>query len=199
MPSSEAPGWRLFIALPLPGDAAAAVQHALLPYAAEFPEARWLAPAALHVTLRFLGATPPDAVAGIQSSVDRLAREMRPPAEPFEVATDRGAGRARSGDGVAWLTIGRGGDAIAAYAQRLGGLLSVMPALSDAVARPLPDPHVTVARHADQRLIDALTSMALGPLSVAWRADRIVLFRSHPSRGAAAYESLHEARLRAAA
>ena len=42
-------------------------------------------------------------------------------------------------------------------------------------------------------------SMALGPLEVAWRADRICLFRSHPSRGAAAYESLHEARLVGAA
>ena len=115
------------------------------------------------------------------------------------MATGHGAGRARGGDGVAWLTIGRGQDIVSALARRLAGLLAVEPALAEAISRPLPDPHLTVARRADQPLIDALTGMTLGPLEVAWRADRICLFRSHPSRGAASYERLHEARLVGAA
>jgi len=198
MPSTQAAPWRLFIALPLPVDAAAAIEQVLLPYAAAFPRARWLPRGALHVTLRFLGATPPDQLPALEQSVERLAAAGVPGVDARIAAiTGPGAGRARGGDGVAWLTIASGASQIAGLAARLTDLLTALPVLLpvEVAARPSPGPHLTVARHADQPLIDALAAMALGPLRVGWQADRVVLYRSHPSRGAASYEPLHEASL----
>ena len=112
MPPPEAPDWRLFIALPLPAVAAAAVGQALLPYAAAFPKARWLpagvAPRHAAVPGRHADPmpSPPSSRASTASRAERTARG----AAPLDVATARGAGRARGGDGVAWLTIGRGQD-----------------------------------------------------------------------------------------
>lgn len=55
-PPGVPPGQRLFLAVPLPAE----VRPALAPLAAGLPGARWVRPEQLHLTLRFLGDTPPD-------------------------------------------------------------------------------------------------------------------------------------------
>lgn len=191
------PRWRLFVGLPLPEEAASDVMDALAAYRRVYPDARWLRPDLLHVTVRFLGATDPGAVPAIGHAMSSVARE----AGPIDLATGPGAGddRRRRGDGVAWLTLleGRGPvrDLCAGLDRRLP-----LDALAPSALRPPPDAHLTIARHAPGGLIGALRDELLGPTRLTWTADRVVLFRSHTGTPAGStYEPLAESLLGARA
>ncbi len=72
---------RLFVAVDLPEP----IRHEVAALCAQVSKARWVKPHQLHITLRFMGQTPDDALADIR---ERLSR-VRAPA--FELAL-RGAG-----------------------------------------------------------------------------------------------------------
>ena len=179
--------------MPMPhADVAAACDALLGPYRAAFPGARWQRPDAFHVTLRFLGATPPERVDGwSQPMMARCAADGR----PFRLATDGGDGVVRRSGGVAWLRIDRG----AAQAADLSGVPARTP--SAATRRPRPvqraPPALTVARRVDRALIDALADASLGGAGGrAGSPDRMVLYRSHTGTPAgSSYEPLAEVRL----
>jgi 2'-5' RNA ligase len=180
----------LFVALPLPEEAASAVMDALAAYRTAYPEARWLRPDQFHVTVRFLGATDPGAVPAIGHAMASVARD----AGPIELATGPGAGddRRRRGDGVAWLTLLEGRGPVRDLCDSLDRRLP-LDALASPALRPPPDAHLTIARKAPSGLIGALRDESLGLTRVAWTAPRIVLFRSYTGTPAGStYEPLAE-------
>jgi 2'-5' RNA ligase len=182
-PGSE--HWRLFLALPVPPEAAAAIHDLLAPWRERY-RARWLPSELYHVTLRFLGDVAPG-----QATVLRdLAEAAASSRAPFAVGTGRADGRTRAGESLVWLALDGGGEAIAALAR----------ALADPGTDPgRRAPHLTVARRADPALLRALTTESGAPAPVTWTADRVVLVRSHLSPSGPTYETLEDIPLSAPA
>ena len=184
VPDDRAEPWRLFFAIPMPPADALRLVDALEPYAAAFPSARWQRPDAYHVTVWFLGATPPDRVPGL---VD-LAQRCTEGGVPFRMSTGSGDGLLRGTGSVAWCRIVQGEHA----ASRVSGCLVDDPVSGPPGAPPAP-PHLTVARRVDAALIEALRSESLGPLTIEWMAASVVLYRSHTGTLAgSSYEPLAE-------
>jgi RNA 2',3'-cyclic 3'-phosphodiesterase len=190
----EPPSLRLFVALPVPEDAARGIEAVLAPYRSRFPGARWLPPGSLHLTLLFVGAAPSAGVPDLAALVQGVARAS----DAFVVRTGPGGGRARDGDGVAWLGLREGASRVMALVEACA--TACPPGLTPAgrPARPARSAHLTVARRADPALLRALRDEALGPLGVTWTADRVSLCRSHLGPGGARYEVLSESPLGAA-
>ena len=201
------PEARLFVAVPLPAATCATIEGVVDRVrerlaAADVDAAkrgappggrvRWVRMDGLHVTLRFIGGTAEDHVAALSRVVDVAAAG----AAPFEVALD-GAGafpnpsRPRS----LWLAIVAGAEGFADVARRLDDTLVADGWPHD--DRPFR-PHLTLARTdgvwAGPLAAHELAGAATG-LDTRFRADRIVLFKSHLGGGPARYEALHEARL----
>lgn len=179
--------------MPLPGEAAAAVVERLAAVRARHPDARWLPAKSLHLTLLFLGSTDPGRVDTLGAAVEEAAARQA----AFNVELGPGAGRARRGHGVAWLRLARGGRETTELADRLAELMRPIGVGDARDPRRAPSAHLTVARNATPALLaDPLFATASGP-PVTWRADRIVLFRSHLRPGGSVYEPLREATLTA--
>lgn len=165
---------RLFIALPLPDEAAHGINDAIGPLRDRFPMARWLDEPTLHVTLLFLGPTRHADVPRLREAVDATAALL--PA--YEARTASGGGRIghprQGGLGVAWLNLDRGAEEAARLAVDLGSRLGTgngWPAKGHVA-------HITVARRATSELVRALAQPD-AVASVSWTVDRIVLFASH--------------------
>ena len=78
-PSTEpAPGsFRLFVAIELPGEvreALSRLQHELQRRGLE--KLRWVRPEGIHLTLKFLGATPPEKVPEIETALTDAAKDV---------------------------------------------------------------------------------------------------------------------------
>jgi 2'-5' RNA ligase len=195
---------RLFFAVPLPDD----VREGIRPIRDAVQAAvgdghariRWVRIESLHLTLRFLGPTPLERALVLGQAASIAAAEV--PA--FDV-TIGGAG-AFPADGrprTLWLGLQAGVEGLARLAS---GIDRAMAGSDGPTAdwqqlgrgdRPFT-PHLTIARtdglragaDAARRLIEVV-----GDRSWGFRADRIVLYRSHLGRGPAWYEPLSEARL----
>lgn len=190
---------RLFVAVPLSEAARSAVtavvervREAERAAAPEDRPVRWVRVDGLHLTLRFLGATPEDRLEGLERAVDAAAGVV----SPFGVRIAGAGGfpgpnRPRA----LWLGISEGGDALADLARRLDdGLASEG---WDRETRPFRA-HLTLARAdgvpAGGRTVARLIAEAQG-LDAAWTAERLTLYESQLGGGPARYIALHEARL----
>lgn len=156
--------------------------------------ARWVDTDALHLTLRFLGATAPERVTDLDPSLRRVAAEAR----AFEVRLERaGAFPSQGRPRVLWVGIDEGAVELASLAERVNAFLDQLGWPPE--PRPFK-PHLTVARtdavphRAGAALADALIGRA-DRWATTFRADRLTLYRSHLGRGPARYESLVEAPL----
>jgi 2'-5' RNA ligase len=176
--------WRLFVAAPLPDDAAAGLWRALAELRAAHTDARWTDPDQYHATLVFLGATNPAAVPAMATGLGEVAARW----SAFDAVTGAAGGIAggRRG-GVAWLRLRDGHDELA----RLS--LEVDEALASATYGEdfRPRPHVTLARRVDRAFLDHLHAAA-PELTTRWRVERLVLYRSHTSSAGSRYEELAE-------
>jgi len=184
---------RLFVAVPLPADALAACR-ALLLGVRDGPQGavpRWVHLDNLHLTVRFLGDTPPDLVPDVALAV----RDALVGMPAFDVVL-AGAGSfpaARKARAL-WLGIERG-------AAELGALADALDPALEPLGWPPDDrpyrPHLTVARLDSASIAqgaaaaDALCSAVAG-WSVAFPAEAAVLYRSHLGGGAPRYEPLLE-------
>ena len=139
------------------------------------------------MTVRFLGATPPERVPGLMD----VARRCAHVAAPFRMSTGSGDGVLRGRGSVAWCRIVTGEHESSEITACLTNALAAgKPGVS-----PAP-PHLTVARRVDAALVEALRGQTLGRLDIDWTADRVVLYRSHTGTAAgSSYEPLAEARL----
>jgi 2'-5' RNA ligase len=165
---------RLFIAIPLPEDAAGRA-FALLP--SVLPGLRRVRAENLHLTLAFLGETAEERLADVEAATAEAAAEIA----PFRIRLDRASrfperGRPR----VVWLGIGEGLTPV----ERLGsgvasGLRARALRFDD---RPL-SPHLTLARvREDASLAEARTVAAavesLRVEPIAFAVDAITVFQS---------------------
>lgn len=205
-----APGERrLFIAVPLGDDAREAVARLMGglgappeggrspdPSAPPAARLRWVRSSNLHLTLRFLGATPAASIAALEAVVDRTAGGMA----PFEARlSGAGAFPSPSRPRAVFLRVGDGAARLSALADRLEGELVAggwPPA-----ERPFAA-HLTLARSdgvpGAPAAVDALVS-ASARLEAFWTVDRIVLFESVLGGGPARYVPLRSANLDGAA
>ncbi|MGZ4150167.1 MAG: RNA 2',3'-cyclic phosphodiesterase [Actinomycetota bacterium] len=178
----EAKALRLFVAVEVPSEARAAVEEAVAPLRAGFPRARWAPQENWHVTLKFLGQTWPR----LRTWVEERVAEAAGACAPFETRlTTLGAFPDRGKARVLWA--GLDDDA--------GRMAAIVTALDAALAREFaPEtrafaPHLTVARSDPPlALPEGVRGTPLEP--VAFRVDRVTLFRSHLQRPAPRYEPL---------
>jgi 2'-5' RNA ligase len=187
---------RLFIAVALPAASREACEQlieAVRPTALG-RGARWVRTENLHLTVRFLGDTPPDVLPDVALAVIEAAASV----EPFRIEL---AGAGAFPDGrhprTLWLGVDRGND----------GLIRIHDALEAPLDRVgwSPDqrgrrPHLTVARtDSTSGEVSHAIADALARASVGWRtefdATTLTLFRSDLGGGPPRYEALVEAPL----
>jgi 2'-5' RNA ligase len=157
-----------------------------------FGQPRWVRVEGLHLTLRFLGATPDER----QPDLDDVLRSVAAEAAPFEVVLSGGGSFPNPiHPRVLWIGIAEGGANLADLAGKLNEKL--VPLGWPPEGRPLA-PHLTLARTdgvpgADERarrLVEAAREVRF-----SWHADRLVLYKSVVGRGPTRYEVVSEALL----
>jgi 2'-5' RNA ligase len=172
---------RAFFGLPLPEEHRVALGHYIVECQAIAPDFRWVPAANLHLTLRFIGGIERALAEGI---TDRLA-ESRLTA--FEMALgDLGTFKRGRLVRVVWLGVTAGAEAAGGLAAQIEAACAA--AGLEAEKRPF-QPHLTLAR-ARPRFGAALPSLPEAPRLMPWRADELVLYRSHLSPKGSVYESL---------
>jgi 2'-5' RNA ligase len=155
-------------------------------------EVRWVRMDGLHLTLRFLGPTPPDHVERLASAVDAAAAEQR----PFDVEINGGgAFPSATKPRTLWLGITQGQDELIALAEAVAVQLEVSGWPPE--ARPFRG-HLTLGRsdgRLDGRATVRLLTERAERFRTRFRADRLVLFESVTGGGPARYVPVHEVRL----
>lgn len=155
---------------------------------------RWVRVDGLHLTLRFLGATPDVRLQELSAAVAAAAQGVA----PFRVElTGGGAFPTPQRPRVLWIGIGAGAEELEALGRRLNGELQRLGWPPE--DRPFTA-HLTLGRtdgvpgsdEKARRLIELGQDVRL-----SWQADTLVLYKSHPGRGPTHYEALIEARLAA--
>ncbi|HET9598027.1 MAG TPA: RNA 2',3'-cyclic phosphodiesterase [Anaeromyxobacteraceae bacterium] len=160
-------------------------------------DVRWVDPAAVHLTLQFLGAAPEERLPAIEAAVAAAAAT----GAPLHLHIS-GAGGFPSARRPRVLWAGLTGDVapLAALVAALGARLA--PLGFPPESRPF-SPHLTLGRARDPRgapgLASALAHADDGAPPAPWRVAEVVLFRSHLSPSGARYEALSRAPLGAPA
>ena len=186
---------RLFVALAFPDDVRAELRRVAGEMRTFAPRgARWANVDGAHLTLRFIGSTPPDAAPALGDAVVRAAEG----AEPFELSlADGGVFPPRGMPRVLWVGIGGALDTLA----ELRG--SVEKALA-AAGVPSEDrafvPHVTLARvnarlsrDETEALRGSVAALAVRP--VIFTVNEVGLYHSDLLPTGAAYTRLASAHL----
>ena len=151
---------------------------------------RWLSQQQLHITLRFIGSVPVDAVAGIRAACAGAALSC----DGFELEVcGAGAFATARRASVLWLGLGSGAEPLCALAARVNAAFD-----SQGFAPELRAfrPHLTIARSKRPRSL-LRTIESLGSLCVRSRVGEFVLVRSHLGSQGARYEVLERFALRA--
>ncbi|TAM59284.1 MAG: RNA 2',3'-cyclic phosphodiesterase [Chloroflexota bacterium] len=182
-------GWRLFIALPVPASAIAALDGRLAGLRARTPAVHWVPRQLIHLTLRFLGEQPAACVPDVVAALDAVSAA----GEPFDVALSGGGafGRGSAGGRICWVGLdGQGDRAVARLASAVEvGLAPLALGGPDRRDGPLRV-HLTVARRAGPDLPGAVAAaLADGP-AIGWQVDRLGLYRSHLEVPVARHEPL---------
>jgi len=198
-PADDPPGTsRLFVAVPVADEIRAAIREIMEKVAGAsiddraYGQPRWVRVDGLHLTLRFLGATPDERQPALADALAAVAVGVA----PFRIVLSGGGAfpdpyRPR----VLWIGISEGSPQLADLVRRLD--VGLLPLGWPPENRPFA-PHMTLARTdgvpgADERA-RRLAEVAEG-VSLEWRADRIVLYKSLLGRGPARYEVIAAAEL----
>jgi RNA 2',3'-cyclic 3'-phosphodiesterase len=199
-PDEDPPGTsRLFVAVPVADDVRRSIGELMAEVAGApieertFGQPRWVRVDGLHLTLRFLGATPDVRQQELGWAIERSAAG----AKPFDVTlSGTGAFPNPQRPRVLWIGIVEGAQELASLTDNLSQELQALGWAPE--DRPF-QPHLTLARtdgvpgadeHA-RRLAEAA-----GGLRLSWRAERLILYRSILGRGPARYEEVASAPLR---
>lgn len=157
----------------------------LAPYRAAHRDVRWTRPETWHLTLLFLGSVAPDRVV----ELERLVEDVAAAVATYDVSVDRGDGRVRGRDGVAWLALSAGAGRLIQTAELVTGGCPTDITAGPAPKRT-PSAHLTVVRRAHREVVEALREQRCGPLGVAWTVDAIQLMRSRLEPSGARYDTL---------
>jgi 2'-5' RNA ligase len=170
---------RAFLALDLDSAARARLAALMDTLRPRVAGVRWVRPEGVHLTLRFLGWSAPDALAHVEARTGEAARAC-PPAEmalgPLGMFPERGAPR------VLWVGLDlpdhlRALQRACEQAAREAGY--------EPEERPFA-PHLTLGRWKDRCPRPALPAVDLG----AARVEKLVLYRSDLRPGGAVYAPL---------
>lgn len=182
---------RLFVAIEVPDTAKRAVAAAIAALERMAPQRtlRPVRPEGVHVTLKFLGATPDPRVPAIIDALRDVASRL----QPIELRLGApGVFGGRRSVRVAWLGVEGDTDALAALA---GAVDDAMAPLGFAREQRAFAAHLTLARVRDEsspadreRIADAV--QALPRAGAAWTATEIALMRSTLAPGGARYDAL---------
>jgi RNA 2',3'-cyclic 3'-phosphodiesterase len=177
---------RTFFGLPLPEAQREALERYLLDCATRAPEFRWTPAQNLHLTIRFLGhveGSLAEGIAGRLAEAGLRAFDL----QLGELGTFKRGRLVR----VVWLGLTSGGEEISALASRVEE--ECKKAGLEAEARRF-NAHLTLAR---ARPRDGAPLPDFGPLPEldAWRAEELILYRSHLGRAGSVYEPLRRIRL----
>lgn len=175
-PAPREASLRTFVALPFAEADLARLAILVESLRPEVPGVRWTRPEGLHLTLRFLGASPAAALERLAPLLQRGAAETRPSAihvAGLGLFPDRGQAR------VFWLGVDLPRSLMELQrscetAARAAGF--------PAESRPFA-PHVTLGRWRQPARRPELRAVDLGEM----RVDRLVLFRSDQRSGGAVY------------
>ena len=178
----EGKALRLFVAFDVAAEAVDVIESAIGPWRSEFPDARWVPRENWHITVKFLGQTWPRLEGWVRERVGDAASSLRPVGTRLTgLGCFPSPGRAR----VLWAGIDDGP----------GRLAEIALALDAALAREFKpetrafSAHLTVARSDPPlRLPAAFGETRVEP--VAFRVERLTLYRSHLRRPAPWYEPL---------
>lgn len=182
---------RLFVAFELPDAAKRAIADAIaaLERAAPPRTLRPVRPEGVHLTLKFLGATPEARVPAIAGALRDAAAHARPIA--LRVGAPGVFGGRRSVR-VAWLGVEGDTVALAALAAEIDAALA---ALGFAREQRAFAAHLTLARVRDEasradreRIADAVSGLTRA--DAEWVASEIALMRSTLAPGGARYDAL---------
>ena len=190
-------GWRLFIALPMPE----AVQGQISAITAELSEhdwpVRWVAAESAHLTLHFLGETPPERAELLRLSLGpMIARHA-----PFSLFTgDLGVFPHLNKPRVLWIGLTGDTDQLAALHRDIGRTLQELEFEVEADSRRF-HPHITLGRVRDEAPGSlgseiALAFDALRVKELALHAPQrmevgeVLLVRSFLDRGGARHEPI---------
>jgi len=177
--------WRCFVAVPLPADLRAALA-AWVANVRQDPvldaDWRWADPEGWHVTLAFLGATPPNTVPEI---LDRLAEELAG-SEGFSVAAGGVGGfPGRSRARVLWYDVRD-------EQRQLADLAQLVRAATGVDESSPFRAHVTLARARDRHGVPLPQFPIDGLPAAEVPVTAVDLMRSHLGAGPARYETLGE-------
>jgi 2'-5' RNA ligase len=180
--------WRLFVALELPGpvlEALAALQAALKAQGLE--RLRWMRPQGIHLTLKFLGDTPPARLGELMGALE----EATAGTGPLRLAlSGLGTFAGRGGPRVLWVGLEGDLQRLALLQRRVEEALA--PLGFPREGRPF-SPHLTLARVPEQEarraaplLQRALPLVTVPPVTMSLTA--VSLMRSHLQPTGALYE-----------
>jgi RNA 2',3'-cyclic 3'-phosphodiesterase len=177
---------RAFFGLPIPEAQREQLDPYLAACVAKAPEFRWVPASNLHLTIRFIGSIERSVADGI---ADQLAE---PPLAGFdlelgEVGTFSRGPLVR----VVWLQVKLGAEPARELAARVEA--ACVRAGMEPEARPFR-PHLTIARARGRNGAD-LPPLPSTPDLPPWRADELILYRSHLGRAGAVYEPVRSLRL----
>ena len=188
---------RLFVAVPLPEaarEAVAGIVEAVRsqPLPDGMRDVRWVRVDGLHVTMRFLGPTPPEREAPTIAAMDRAAAAASPGEGRLAGSgTFPPHGRPRT----LWIGIDGGVDALGGIAAALGRELGAAGWPRD--DRPFRA-HLTLARSdglVAGPLVATRLAAAIGDAAIPFAIERLVLYESVTGGGPARYLPVSEARL----
>lgn len=194
--SVETP-WRLFIAVPLPDDVRAFVTRIIGDLEREDWPIRWVDPDGAHLTLHFLGDTPPENAVLLQLALRDIVAEH----EAFDLRTaDLGAFPAMKRPRVLWLGLWGPAHRLETIRDEIGVMLETFEYELD--EKPF-SPHITLGRLRDTRNVrvrdlpgkirakfDALAERGIvtNKKPVPFPVREVQLVRSHLSHEGARYE-----------
>ena len=189
-PHADVPGRRLFVGVPLPEDAAAAIREVVdevraMPLPDGARDVRWVRLDGLHLTLRFLGPTPEQLETPSMAAVETVAREA---AGAIRIELS-GSGTFPPGrrPRTLWIGVSDGVDALSELAAATDAALVEAGWQPD--GRPFR-PHLTLARSdgvAVGRMVADRLAAAMADRRIRATIDRVGLFESVTGGGPARY------------
>ncbi|HUY73046.1 MAG TPA: RNA 2',3'-cyclic phosphodiesterase [Candidatus Dormibacteraeota bacterium] len=177
---------RAFFGLPVPATRLEPLSQYVEACASVAPEFRWVPPANLHLTVRFVGSVE-------RELVDRVAGRLETAGlSSFELELgDLGTFRRGRLVRVVWVGLRSGAEQASELAARVEAECDRAGLASEARAF---QPHLTLAR-ARARDGGVLPVLPEAPRVEPWRARELVLYQSRLGRAGAAYEPLRVLRL----